>query len=154
MPEKIVSQLDANGYFLAPVLADLSPLEEGVYLLPGGAIDVPPPDVPQGKVALRQGDTWVFVDPPEGDDELPPVNGVPQEVSMRQARRALLAAGLIDQVEAAIDALTSPAKEAARIDWEYAQVVRRGDPLVQMLAPALGLAEIDLDNLFTTAAGL
>ncbi len=74
---KTVSQLNAAGYFTGPVIADESPLEPGVYLVPGGAIDVPPPTVPAGKVALRQGSSWVFVDPtpqaplPEGEPVTP-----------------------------------------------------------------------------------
>jgi len=70
---KTVSQLNAQGYFTGPVIADESPLEPGVYLIPGGAIDVAPPTVPAGKVALRQGSSWVFVDPtpqaPQPEDE-------------------------------------------------------------------------------------
>lgn len=40
---KIVSQLDVDGYFVAPVLAAESPLEPGVFLIPGGAVDRNPP---------------------------------------------------------------------------------------------------------------
>lgn len=75
-------------------------------------------------------------------------------VSMRQARRALLGAGLLSQVQGAIDSLPSPQKEAAQIDWEYAGDVERDSPLVQMLAPALGLTEAQMDELFTVAAKL
>lgn len=57
---KIVSQLDSEGYFLCPAAADESPLEEGVYLLPGGAVDVPPPDVPEGQRARLVDDGWEF----------------------------------------------------------------------------------------------
>lgn len=149
--EKIVSQLDASGYFVGPVVADESEREPGVFHIPGGAIDVAPPQVPEGKLALWQGDEWVFVNPPESVDPEP---SVPQVVTMRQARLALLAGGHLTAIEAAIDALASPQKEAARIEWEYAQEVHRTDPLVQMLAPALDLTESDLDNLFTIAAGL
>lgn len=43
--QKIVSQLDARGFLVGPVLADASPLgEPGEYLIPGGAIDRAPPD--------------------------------------------------------------------------------------------------------------
>ena len=155
MTEKIVSQLNQVGYFIGAVAADESPLEPGVFLLPAGAIDVDPPTIPEGKVALRQGDEWVFVNPPDAaQQEDPPQAGVPQVVTMRQARLALFGAGLLGAVEAAIDALASPQKDAARIEWEYAQEVRRGEPLVQMLAVALALSESDLDGLFTTAAGL
>lgn len=45
---KIVSQLDPAGFFFAPVEADPSPLEPGTFLLPGGAVDLAPPDVQAG----------------------------------------------------------------------------------------------------------
>lgn len=79
---------------------------------------------------------------------------VPQVVTMRQARLALLGAGLLAQVETAIDALSSPQKEAARIEWEYSQEVHRDRPFVQALGAAMGLSNEQLDALFTTAAGL
>lgn len=75
-----------------------------------------------------------------------------QAVSMRQARRALLQQNLLSAVQPAIDSLPSPEKEAAQIDWEYAQEVKRSDPLVQSLAVALELTEEDLDNLFLLAS--
>lgn len=75
-------------------------------------------------------------------------------VTMRQARLALLSRGLLDDVTTAINTLPSPQKEAALIEWEYSAEVHRDKALVQMLAPALGLTEVDLDNLFSTAATL
>ncbi|MGE0350941.1 hypothetical protein [Hydrogenophaga sp.] len=45
---KIVSQLDADGYFVGPVKAARSPLEVGVFHIPRGAVDAPPPEVPPG----------------------------------------------------------------------------------------------------------
>lgn len=152
---KLVSQLDSLGYFVAPVVADPSPRQPGVFLIPGGAIDVPPPNVPAGKVALWQGGSWAFVNPPgPADEENPPVEGVPQVVTMRQARLALLGAGLLPQVDIAIEALESPEKEAARIEWEYSQEVHRDRPFVQTLGVAMGLTDEQLDDLFTVAAGL
>ena len=75
-------------------------------------------------------------------------------VTMRQARLALLQAGLLDAVEAAINSLPSPHKEAARIEWEYSQNVHRDRAFVKHLGGALGLDAAALDNLFVTAAGL
>lgn len=69
-------------------------------------------------------------------------------VTMRQARLALLQAGLLDQVDAAI---TDP---ASRIEWEYATTVERNSALVQSLSAGLGLSEQQLDDLFTLAATL
>lgn len=79
---------------------------------------------------------------------------VPQVVTMRQARLALLGAGMLAQVDVAIDTLESPQKEAARIEWEYSQEVHRDRPFVQILGTAMGLTDEQLDALFTTAAGL
>lgn len=40
---KIVSQLDYDGYFVSFATPDESPLEPGVFLLPGGCVDTVPP---------------------------------------------------------------------------------------------------------------
>lgn len=153
---KIVSQLNAAGYFVGPVVADESPMEPGVYLIPGGAVDIPPPNIPAGKVALWQGGGWAFVLPPdEAQEENPPVDGVPQSVTMRQARLALLGAGLLDDVNAAIAAIQDTTqRRAAEIEWEYAQTVDRASPFTQQLASGLGLTSEQLDSLFTQAAAL
>lgn len=79
---------------------------------------------------------------------------VPQEVTMRQARLALLSAGKLDVVSAAIDALPEPQRSAARITWDYSSAVQRTQPLVLQLAPALGLDDAQLDALFIQAAVL
>lgn len=84
----------------------------------------------------------------------PVVPVVPQEVSMRQARLALLGRGVLGQVDAAIDALPSPDRDAARIEWDYSSVVARNSPLVTMMGAALGLDDGALDELFITAAAL
>lgn len=148
---KIVSQLDANGYFAGAVEADESPLEPSVFLIPGGAIDVTPPNVPQGKVALWQ-NGWVFVNPPEPEQEEPPLNGVPQVVTRFQARAALHLAGLLTTVESL---MTDPQTDMlARLAWQDAQEFRRQSPTVLSMAATLGLTDAQLDALFTTAAGI
>ena len=97
------------------------------------------------------GDLWdggTFIKPPP----LPPV--VPQSVTMRQARLALLAAGKLAAVNSAIAAMASPQKEAAQIEWEYSQTVERDRPFVLTLGAALGLDDAQLDALFVAAAAL
>jgi hypothetical protein len=79
---------------------------------------------------------------------------VPHEVSMRQARLALLARGVLDLVGAAIDLLPSPERAAALIEWNHSSVVARDSPLVEMMGAALGLDDDALDELFFTAARL
>lgn len=75
---------------------------------------------------------------------------VPQSVSMRQARLALIDAGHYDAVQAAI----AQADERTRVEWEFAATVERGSPIVATLAQALGLLDETLDALFTAAATL
>lgn len=77
------------------------------------------------------------------------------EVTMRQARLALLGAGLLDDVTAALNAIENAnAKAAALIEWEFSNTVKRDGVLVQQLAPTLGLTESQLDSLFAQAATL
>lgn len=83
-----------------------------------------------------------------------PVVEVPPEVTMRQARLALLGAGLLDDVETAIDAMSDPAKTAARIEWDYSNTLRRDHPLVATLGAGLGLTGGQLDDLFIAAGAL
>ena len=79
---------------------------------------------------------------------------VPQEVTMRQARLALHAAGKLAAVNAAINALPDPPKTAALIEWEYSSTVRRDSQFVALLGPALGLNAAGLDALFVAASKL
>jgi len=79
---------------------------------------------------------------------------VPRAISMRQARRALFSAGLLDSVEAAIQALPEPPKTEAIIEWEYSNEVQRYNGFVSQIAPLLSLTEQDLDNLFIAGAAL
>jgi hypothetical protein len=78
------------------------------------------------------------------------VANVPQFVSMRQARLALLGAGLLDTVNAGIGQMG----QAEQIEWEYASEVRRDSALVTAMGAALNLDDAALDALFVTAATL
>ena len=77
---------------------------------------------------------------------------VPQVVSRFQARAALHLAGLLETVEAMMAAPETPA--LAKLAWADAQEFKRTSPTVLSLAASLGLTEAQLDELFTTAAGI
>ena len=96
---------------------------------------------------------WLY-DGDEFTEPMPPPPTIPSVVTMRQARLALLGAGLLDDIDAAINGLPSPQKEAARIEWEYSQEVQRRNGCVSVLAPMLGLTGAQLDTLFVVAEGL
>ena len=79
---------------------------------------------------------------------------VPRAVTMRQARLALLGAGKLAAVDAAIDSMPEPNKSAARIEWEYSNEVQRHNGFVSALGPALGMTSAQIDQLFIAAAKL
>lgn len=89
----------------------------------------------------------------EGGTPAPAQAAVPT-VTRRQALRALHEAGLLDDVEAAINALPEPQKTLARIDWDNAQDFRRDFPLLLSLAGAIGLTSAQIDSLFAAAAAI
>tara|TARA_R110000823_G_scaffold225669_3_gene353432 strand:- start:3694 stop:4068 length:375 start_codon:yes stop_codon:yes gene_type:complete len=115
-------------------------------------------DIPADAVlAQLQANGTVLVYMP--GDALPPAPppgppAVPQAVTMRQARLALLGAGLLPAVNAALAALPEPQKTAAQITWEYSTEVQRGNGLVPQMAASLGMTPQQIDALFIAAAGL
>lgn len=108
------------------------------------------------QVAQGYGANLAPMTPAEIDAHLnpDPIVIVPERVTMRQARLALHAAGLLTQVEAAIEAMPEPPRTAARIEWDYSSEVHRNKPFVLQLGAALGLDSAAMDNLFVTAATL
>lgn len=112
-------------------------LEHGVWVLCGDA----------GPGFTTTDDGLTYMAPPT-------VSLVPTVLTMRQARLVLLTAGLIGSVQAAIDALPSPDKEKAQIEWDYSNEVQRHNGFVSQLAPSLGLTSEQVDALFITGAAL
>ena len=100
---------------------------------------------------LAVGPGWAY----DGAVWTAPAAQVPAAVSMRQAREALIDAGLIDAVDAAIAAMPAGvAKRKAQNSWEYSGEVQRDNGLIAQLAPALGLSDAQIDSLFLVAAAL
>ncbi len=76
-------------------------------------------------------------------------------VTPRQAKLALLGAGVYDGVVAAFAAIPDETqRKAAQIEWEAAIEFRRDAPLIAQMGAALGLTEEQIDALFATAATL
>ena len=69
-------------------------------------------------------------------------------VSAAQARLALLSAGLLASVKAAVD----QADEATKIWFEYATEWQRDNPVLNALGVQLGLSSDAIDDLFMVAA--
>lgn len=124
--------------------------------------------IPEDAVEITKAEhTALLAGQAEGKRIVPDAGGVPVlqepppfvapdvgQVTMRQARLALLESGKLDLVAPAIDQLSEPDRTKARIEWEFAQDVRKDWPLIQGLAPSIGLDAAALTALFNRAATL
>ena len=145
LPDDLPITLDAAGMTAGYLCAlDITPATHEVLT------DVPAPAVFVGG-ALTWDVTWTVTDQAAIDAEIdrqkPPV---PKEVTMRQARLALNATGLLDTVTAAVAA----APKAVQIEWEFASDLKRHGPTLRALQTPLGLSDAQIDDLFTLAATL
>ena len=104
---------------------------------------------PEGCVAVREDSLsagWQMAES---------VEPVPASVSPYQFRVWLIRAGVsLAQVDAMIDALPQPARDEARVAWEYGLEVRRDHPLIGQFGSALGMTDGDIDAAFREAAGI
>ena len=98
------------------------------------------------------GHTWV--DLPYVTEVVPPTPtpNVPQSVTRRQAKQALLLAGLLPNVQTIIDAIPDATQKAmVQLEWDESLTFERNRPLLISLATSLGLDSDGLDQLFITA---
>jgi len=89
--------------------------------------------------------TVVYSDEPDIADER-----AHMIVTPFQGRMALIDAGLMAQVQAAVDA----ADEKTKTAWEYAVEWKRMSPMIEALSSALGMSETQVDDLFRAAQSI
>jgi hypothetical protein len=83
-----------------------------------------------------------------------PVTSI-QSVTPRQMRIALVMSGIsLDTIESIINSLPEPQKTVTRVTWEYSVEFQRSNPLLNTMAPVLGLSKEQVDNLFALASTL
>lgn len=71
---RLCYQLDRAGLLQGETVADESPLEPGVFLLPAGCtLTAPPQLVPEGQCPRWNGSTWDFVTKPTPANDNDPV---------------------------------------------------------------------------------
>ena len=75
----------------------------------------------------------------------------PKVVTMRQARLALLQSGILQTVT---DTIANGTDEAMKVEWEYATEVKRDWTSLVVLTTALGMTDLQLDDLFQLASTL
>lgn len=145
---RTVPQLDSEGRFIGETVAEESPLEPGVFLIPTGAVDAPRPVIPAGFFARWDG-RWVLEKipapvVPEPEPEVLPALS-PAQFWMQLAIDGDEAAAL-----AIIDTLPRPQQILATKAKDY----RIDDPLLLQLAAALGKNESQIDAFFRRAVKL
>jgi hypothetical protein len=79
---------------------------------------------------------------------------VPEKVTPRQLKRAMIKAGLNPAtITVAINSIEDATEQAlAKADWEDASFIERQYPLINQFAAGFGLSEEDVDELFRAAA--
>jgi len=113
-------------------------------------------------VVIAPGSDW---QPPEGCTVLPVDDAinlprastpepVPEAITPRQLRLALLRRGLLTNVESTVNALPEPQRTGALIEWEYSSHFLRTHPMVAAIAGALQISAETLDEIFVEGAGI
>lgn len=78
---------------------------------------------------------------------------VPQSISPKQIRRALLDLGKLNEVEDLINNLEDlELRSKLEIDWKFSTEFLRNNEFIVTLAPLIGLEEEDVDKLFIDAS--
>ena len=92
----------------------------------------------------HNGEKWVrgWIQVPLTDEEILEIqkSTIPQQVTMRQARLALLYSGLLEQVESALEQIPDPVQRMAiNIEWKHSSVVDRDHPMLEWIGHIVGL---------------
>jgi hypothetical protein len=93
---KTVYQLDQNGTYIGETVAHESPLEPGIYLIPGGCIETAPPETKENQVAVWHG-VWTLVDVPEPEKPKEPT--AEELAAQKVAARKAEIFGLLDEID-------------------------------------------------------
>lgn len=165
-----------GGLFNGEYMAQESPLEPGLFIIPELSTEIEPLPFLQGSAVCFVGGEWVYVDDnrgawfkPNGEviqlnlitdapenswtrviPELPAAR--PKEVSIYQAEEALAHFNYLEAVEQIMDSPQTP--DSYKRAWKRVSIVRRDSATMQAIAQLLALTEQDLDELFEYAAGV
>lgn len=147
--DSIISTVYPGGWFDLPDGSKASPAQDGWTNGDCRLAAIQPADeVPEGKRIVSTSVQMVEGVPKYVHvlEDIPP----PDRVSARQFKLQLIAAGLLDDVEAWV-ALQD---QAVQIAFEYSGTFVRTDEMMQSGFTALGFTSQEVDDFFTAAAAL
>lgn len=91
MTTKTVFQIDRAGLYLGETVADVSPLEPGVWLMPAGTVESAPPDSwPEDKWPRWNGAAWDTVTKPAPVDPNSALDALERQATDLMAQIAAL----------------------------------------------------------------
>jgi hypothetical protein len=93
---KTVYQLNQNGEYTGETIAHESPLEPGIYLIPGACVETAPPETKEGQVAVWDG-VWTLVNLPEPEKPKEPT--AEELTAQKVAARKAEIFGLLDEID-------------------------------------------------------
>lgn len=88
MTEKIVYQTGFDGVYVGQAVADESPLEPGVFLIPAGCVETPPPQIPAGMAARWVNGKWVLETIPVAPESPPEPKPAVVPLTPEQVKKA------------------------------------------------------------------
>lgn len=96
------------------------------------------------------------IDDAEIEANAPAPPAVPESVTPRQIRLALIDRGIMpEQITAMLEAIEDVTLRAKSLaEWEYAQIVHRDHPLISQLGESLEFTSDDVDALFREAKAI
>lgn len=160
-----------SGAYLGPGLADESPLEPGVFLIPAHATEIAPPAPEDGFVLRFVNASWGYspIEEPEQPPTEEPEPFVPAAISDRQFFHVMAIDGLITEAEALtavktgdppaafetfIASLPESERFSARMLLEGATTFERAHPLTNAFGTMYGMTAGQIDDLWRRASAL
>jgi hypothetical protein len=164
----IYSYHPVTGALLGATKADPNPFMANDWLMPAFSTPTPPPTVPEGEMAVWEGDAWALypVPPPPPP---PPPPAPPTDVSFWQFMMAAWKLNFVTHEEAlaavrsrimppafalAIADLPTEAKLAAELKFAGITRMLRSDPLFALVVEANIATDEQIDGVFAVAAAI
>ena len=143
---KTIYAHDSDGWYTTTIDlndSDLSPLEHGVYLIPGGALEAEPPEPTGGRWPRVIDGAWVLADRESGEQQ-----DMPETDALRHDLRTTLTAEYERRMQAIATGYPPSERESWPVQTEEAKTLLADPtaptPWIDAAASARGLDRVEL----------